>query len=203
LLPLSIYLLFYKRNKGLKPRVIFFYCLYSFLNDILIFWASNVKNDALLYKLLSSFTVIEYGLFSYFLYLIIENQKFKRFIVFISVGFILISIIAFIHYKNARFDSISASIEAIIIITFSIYYLYEQIDKPQISFIYLSYTFWFTFSFLIYLSGTFFLFIQSSDLPDQTRNSFWIINLICNLLKNVLFAVGFSIPKSKEKESFS
>jgi len=195
LLPLSIFLIFSKRNKNIQARVIFFYCLSSLISDFLI----NSSSDRSIFLILSVYTVVEYSFFSAFLYTVLENSKIKKTLIAISIIFIISCIFIFFNFRNTRFDSLPASLEAIVIITFTIYYLYEQNNKPQITFIYLSYTFWIIFAFLIYLSGTFFLFIKSSNLPDETRNSFWSINLVCNVLKNILFAVAFFMRKNNSK----
>jgi hypothetical protein len=177
----------------------FLYCLLSLINDQFLFRFTTYR---LIFISLSSFTVIEYLFFSLFLYYIIKNAQFKKLILYSAIPFIILCIITFLYDKNNRFDSISASVEAILIIIFCIFYLYEQINKPEISFIYLSYTFWFTIGFLIYLSGTFFLFIQSPSFSDQTRDNFWAINLFCNILKNILFAIGFYIEKPKTQPNY-
>jgi hypothetical protein len=199
LLPLFTFLFFIKRNKNFQTRVIFFYCLYAFFNDLLLQFAPTT---ALISILLSVFTVVEFTFFSIVLYTLIVNSAIKKAIVLISFLFIISCIFIYFTSSNSPFDAIAASLEAVIIITFTIYYLYEQNNKPEITFIYLSYTFWITFAFLIYLSGTFFLFIQSSSLPEETISNFWGINLVCNILKNILFAVAFSMQKTDSKANY-
>jgi hypothetical protein len=63
-------------------------------------------------------------------------------------------------------------------------------------FIYQDPNFWFVVGFMVYLSGTLFLFIQANNLEKEVRNNFWKINLFANITKNILFAIAFSVKKS-------
>ena len=172
------------------------YCFYSLLNDL---WISNIKSNESLSVFLSAFTILEYSFFSIFIYSLLESTAAKKAILVISMLFVLSSIFIYFNNQNTPFDAIPASIEAVILISFTIYLLFEQNNKPEISLIYLSYTFWITFGFLIYLSGTFFLFVQYSNLPEETQDTVWSINLVCNILKNILFAIAFSMRKEDSK----
>ena len=158
-----------------------------------------MKSNESLSVILSAFTILEYSFFSIFIYSLVESAGARKAIIVISIAFIASSIFIFFNYQNTTFDAITASLEAVVLISFTIYLLYEQNNKPEISLIYLSYTFWITFAFLIYLSGTFFLFVQYSNLPEETQETFWSINLVCNILKNILFSVAFSMRKIDSK----
>lgn len=70
-------------------------------------------------------------------------------------------------------------------------------NKPQVIFIYQEPNFWFVVAFIIYFSGTLFLFIQAKNLTMEVRDNFWKINLFSNIIKNILFAIAFSTKKSK------
>jgi hypothetical protein len=69
-------------------------------------------------------------------------------------------------------------------------------NSPDISFIYSSKKFWIVTAFLVYLSGTLFLFIYTSGLSKAEQAYYWPINLIFNTLKNILIALAFSLPIS-------
>jgi len=71
-------------------------------------------------------------------------------------------------------------------------------NKPQVIFIYQEPPFWFVVGFIIYFSGTLFLFIQASNLDRDSREDFWIINYFLNITKNILFAIAFSTEKNKK-----
>jgi hypothetical protein len=94
-----------------------------------------------------------------------------------------------------------ASIESLLIVAFSIFYLFDQMNKPQVIFIYQEPNFWFVVGFIIYFSGTLFLFIQASNLTKEVRDNFWKINLFSTIIKNILFAIAFSTKKSKNLQT--
>lgn len=114
-----------------------------------------------------------------------------------SAFFFAFAIYYFFTDKNNTFDSLPASIESILIVAYSIFYLFDQMNKPQVIFIYQEPNFWFVVAFIIYFSGTLFLFIQAKNLTMEVRDNFWKINLFSNIIKNILFAIAFSTKKSK------
>ena len=125
----------------------------------------------------------------------------KVFRIILLVGSVLFYVFAVIYYLSVEdnsFDSLTASIEAILIVTYSIFYLFDQMNKPQVIFIYQEPNFWFVVAFIIYFSGTLFLFIQASNLDREIRDNFWKINLFLNITKNILFAIAFSTKKSNK-----
>jgi hypothetical protein len=131
------------------------------------------------------------------LYSVIDNRIFRAIILASSVVFYVFVIYYFLTTKNNTFDSLPASLEAILIVAFSIFYLFDQMNKPQVIFIYQEPNFWFVVAFILYFSGTLFLFIQASNLSKEVRDNFWKINLFLMIIKNILFAIAFSTRKSK------
>jgi hypothetical protein len=186
--------------KSLALRVIFIYIIYSFINDVIIFLLTGQKISISIP--LSLFTVIEYSLFSLYFYSLTDSRNFRRFVRFISVPFYAFALLNFFFLgRSKQFDSMPASFEAFLIIIYSIYYFYEQLNKPQVAFIYSTFHFWISIGIFIYIAGTFFLFVQYSILSDNERNNFWIINLISNILKNILFSISFIIPSKPSNNS--
>jgi len=53
---------------------------------------------------------------------------------------------------------------------------------------------------LIYASGTVFLYAFAMDLPEEERKIYWNINLICTVLKNLLFTVAILINAKHQKK---
>ena len=196
-MPLLVFFLFYKRNRSLWVKVLFLYVIFSFLIDTLLLRLDTVSHRTVIYNVLSVFTLIEYSVFSYVLYSIIDNRIFRAIILVSSGIFFVFAIFYFLTVKNNTFDSLPASIESILIVAFSIFYLFDQMSKPQVIFIYQEPNFWFVVGFIIYFSGTLFLFIQASNLTKEVRDNFWKINLFSNIIKNILFAIAFSTKKSK------
>ena len=186
------------REKTTIPlKVILFYIVYSFINDIAL--KAVFRNEQLVEVLLRIFTVVEYSLFSLFFYLVVKSAIIKK--VIIGLSFVFFAITFYNYYNNPRasFDSIPVSVESILIIIYCLYYFYERISEPQVTFIYSSYHFWVIIGILIYLSGAFFLFTQADNLSNQDKSNYWIIVYMTNILKNIFFSVAFYIKKNPTK----
>jgi len=150
------------------------------------------------YIALSIFTIIEYFLFSLFLYLIIKKKIIRIIILICLPVFLAISIISFYANRDTGFDSLSTTVESIFIISFCIFFLFQELNNPEIPFIYQNPNFWFVFGMLGYLAGNFFLFLQYANISTDVRDGFWMINLLFNTLKNLLFAIAIYLPKTKK-----
>src|SRR5690606_7537286 len=97
----------------------------------------------------------------------------------ISPLFIIFSIFQFLNSTSYYIDSLSITIENLIIICFTIFYFYEQLVLPQQNFIYSSFRFWIILGILIYSTGTFFFFLQSDKLADDQWKDWSLINYFC------------------------
>lgn len=205
-LPLLVYFILFKRIRDKSVRVILFYIIYSILNELLLKYLRVFDIIEHYPKLeiiiLSVFTLFEFLFFSLYFYLSFKSNKKKSIIKLSTIVFTIIVITNL--YLNIRdsnketFDSIPISISAITLIIYSIFYLFDKMQNPEIGFIYSTSNFWIVVGIMIYFSGTFFLFLQYSTLSNQEQESFWIINLICIILKNIFFAIAFYLPKEKE-----
>jgi hypothetical protein len=177
---------------------LFYVLLYSlvadlFLNEIIY---SLSKNEFLGLRL---FTFVEYSLISLFLYSIITSKKFKKAIVILSVLFFAFSIYDMLQSRSITFDSIPTGIECILILSYSIFYLFEKINNPNTLFLYATSEFWIITAFIIYFSGTFFLFIYSQSYyqnPDF-QVTYSIVVGSFTILKNLMLSIAFIIKPSK------
>lgn len=203
LLPLMVFIIFSRWNIMLQSGVILLYISYSLLNDVfVVFFADNFNSEFGTFLFNSLFTIIEHVLISFFFFTIVNGKKFKLIIKLFSALFVSLAIIILIFSFNSsasfRFDTLASSISSFTLLSYSIIFFYEKIQNPEITFIYATFEFWVVVGIMIYFSGTFFLFINVDNLSDQELNKFWIINLVCNIFKNLLFAVGALNLRSKE-----
>jgi hypothetical protein len=196
-LPIIAFILFNKRNRVGGYWVIFLYSILSFLTDTSLHfpWIQAHK-----FYILSGFTVAEYSLFAYFLFESLIEKKFRILLVICSVLFYTIALFTIIAKNSESFDSLSASLEASLLILYSILYLYEQIKDPAVLFVYHSKKFWIVIAFLLYFSSTLFLFIYAVTLTSQQHKNYWGINNIFDIIKNLLFVVSFAMKKNKQTE---
>jgi len=180
--------------------VVFLYCIASFITDNA--YTHRTTRDYSFY-IFSIFTIIEYTLFSLFIYLSLKEKIFKTILLACSGIFYSISIYNLVTEKAGAesFDSISASLEASLIIGYCIFYFYEQIKDPTVIYVYQSKRFWVILAFLIYLSATLFLFIYAATFTKQEHKNYWGINNISDIIKNVLFSISL-IMKKEKKETY-
>ncbi len=191
LLLIIFYLILSKRNNDKKYWVIFIYVILSFAADILLLRLKVYRT-----YFYGFFTLVEYTIFSYFIYLSYKRKLFKRLLIWFYPVFCVILVYSILHkyITNYNFDYLSSSLEAILIIIYSIVFFYEQLQNPEVYFFYTSKSFWIIIAILIYMSATLFLFISTSILlsdSPQTK-TLWFINNAANIIKNILFAIAFS-----------
>ena len=153
--------------------------------------------------LYASFTLLEYSLLTLFLYRSIRNPRLNYVFIIGSVAFLAVVFNTFLHGKTHtdNFDSLSASAEAILIIIYSILFLYGQIKDPSVLFVYNTKKFWVVAAVFIYFSATLFLFLYAGTFTKQEHKSFWYINNIFDLVKNILFCIAFAMKKSDSNKN--
>ncbi|HEY4064603.1 MAG TPA: hypothetical protein VGM30_22010 [Puia sp.] len=188
------FFLFYQRNKTEGFWVIFLYCILSAVADTAHHHIPKVYS----FYIFSSFTIIEYTLFALFLYLSFKGKIFKYILLFCSVLFYVIAAFNLIAKRSETFDSLPVSLEASLLILYSIFFLYEQITDPAIFYVYYSKKFWIVIALLIYFSSTLFLFIYAASFTRQEHKTYWTINSLFDIIKNLLFAVSFAMKKNKQ-----
>ncbi len=104
-----------------------------------------------------------------------------------------------LNTRQDPFDSLSASVEALLIISYCILLLYEQITDPTIIFVYNTKKFWTIIDFFLYFSSTLFLFLYAATFTKQERSNYWSINNFFEMLKNILFSISFILKKSDKQ----
>jgi hypothetical protein len=129
--------------------------------------------------------------FSIYFSIILKNKWLKIFV----VGAFITFIVAFLQHWNApskKFDSIPASIGAIICILLSLIYLYQAASNPQKNIaIFSTSSFWFSMGILIYMAGNLFMFITFNEF--ERSEAIKLANIIfplMNILKNIFFSIG-------------
>lgn len=201
LLPLFLFILLGKKAFEKKVFIILLYSSLSFATDVTIKLFENfqILSSKTYLFIVSIFTIIEFTCFSLFF-----NELFKKSIL---SNIIKTSILLYIpisvylltsenHLVNTL-DTIPVITQAIFFILLSLYYFFNQIKKPVNLFIYDTFEFWIVASILLYFSGTFFIYLFSSNLSNNELNKYWFINYIFNLLKNILFGLAFYLNIKK------
>lgn len=176
--------------------VIFFYCVYVALNDLVLLRLIPTNYDKYSF---SAFTLIEYLSFTAYMWLINRNSIIRRLLV---ASFLLFTVFIITYFINVEFnmiDSIPIGVESILVILFSIYFLYQEINQATTVFLYNKPKFWIIAGFLIYLSGSFFIFLYANQVPKDELNSLWSIINVLNLLKNLFFCLAIRLHVRQAK----
>jgi hypothetical protein len=204
-----VFFLLFKRNNNEKTlKVVFYYILYCAVNEFtgLYLHEIGIEITPILFGI---FTVVEFTFFSLFYYYALPTILIKKtvpkiwgiFLVFACVDFVLID-------KMDTYGSFAVGVEYICIILMCIYYLLAQLKGVNNLSVYSTSNFWVIITFLIYTSGTFFLYIMADKmLSNRTfRIQYIFINSSFNILKNVLLALAMlmkhtptNIQKQKNK----
>lgn len=196
ILPIIFYLIFLKRNRGEGVWVIFLYCLVSVIIENISFF---LKDRLGTFYIFLSLTILEYTLFAFFFYASFKGKKLRYIPIIGTVLFYLIAIFNLTSKKVESFDSLSASVEAILIIIYCILFLYEHIKDSSVIYIYSIKKFWIVIAFFIYFSSTLFLFIYAATFTTQEHKNYWAINNFFEILKNILFSISFVMRKDTKK----
>lgn len=194
-----VFFLLFKRNNSEKTlRVIFFYILYCILNEALGYYLHKIHSENT-FILFALFTVAEFSIFCLFYYYVISTPLIKKAIFPIWICFFIYALIDYFLINNMNgFDSITSGIESILIILMCIYYLVVQIKGSNNLLVYSTTSFWIIITFLIYLCGTFFLYIMAANMINDRafRIQYSIINSAFNILKNILLSVAMLMNRS-------
>lgn len=196
-LPLILFFLFFSRSKSnVSLWIIILYTLIS----ITIFQASAFLPYNLTHFLVSFNTLAEYLLFALILYFNIRNEKIRKLLILISILYFLFSIYYALTVKIKTIDTIPIGIETIIILCFAFYFLYERMNEPAIDFIYTDFRFWIMLGMIIYLAGSFFIYIFSDQVDRNLFNKYLSLTYVFYALKNILFALGIYMYTRKEPQ---
>lgn len=189
------YLLFKLKSKQKSLRVILFYILYCIINEGLNYYLQSIQSEKTIY-LFYTFTIVEYSFFCYFIYLSIPKSIIKKAVPFLWIGFVSFELLVITFKKDPfGFDSITSGIECIILLFLCISYLFTQLRGSNSLKIYFTFDFWVVITFLIYFSGTFFLYIlaQSMGRDIAFQKQYFIINISFNILKNILLCIAMTM----------
>ena len=179
------------------------YIIYSFLTDITSKGLDilEISRENINPYLNSLFTIIEFTAFALFFGYTLGNSTVKsiiKIVVFAFPIFAIINLILLLN-NNSQFDTFPVVFQAICIMTLCVVYFFDQIREPKTLFIYTTFEFWAVTGILIYLSGTFFIYMFTYSMTDEELDRYWFINYIFNIIKNLFLALAFYVKTRKSK----
>lgn len=146
-----------------------------------------------------TYTLVEYGTFTYLLYINIESKRARVMIIITSFFFV-----GFVYFFNFvyhnRLDSIPIGTETLLLLIIGIYFFYEQFKNPQLLYVYGHYCFWITMGILVYLCGSFFIFLRGDSITAAEKDQFWFLTYVFEIVKNICFGVAIVVLSRKPNQ---
>ncbi|GAB3708290.1 hypothetical protein GCM10027592_43250 [Spirosoma flavus] len=192
LLPILVGLCYSKRlTLAMKWVVIFFFTL--FIKDcIALVYSLNIKSNLYLYNLQSFF---EIGIVA-----VIYALNLPKRALFILIASVLTLIINTFFYSSQELSAGNLSIARLFILVIVLIYLSHVLNEAVIQNIMRHNLFWISAGFLIYATGTFFVFLSGKYLfdkntSDETFNFYWGLQEIIYIIFCLLAAYGLWLSK--------
>ena len=171
--------------------------LQSFLTSRKLIW-DHIKDF-----FFSFYTFTELLFFSLIYWINIKTRSFKILAIIISILFVLFQVIYFFTVKNDQIDNIPVGLETLIMYIYIFCFFYSRFKNIDDQYIYNHYGFWISVGIMLYLGGSFFLFILGNHISDEQIKSYWFLTYIIETVKNILFSVAIVVyAKHRSKEKF-
>ena len=192
-------MIYFTKSKKSYFSLIAFYSFYCIFSDLVLSKLSLKYLESELYSF-RLFTIIEYSIITFFIFQLIESDLFKRLIKIGSIIFIIVSILDIYTSSFTSFDSLPSGIESILVLSYCLFFVYEKMTSTDFSF---NGTIWITIGFILFFSGTFFLFILSQN---NFKDSSFILTYgyivaIFNIIKNLFITIGIFSESNNSKRT--
>ena len=149
------------------------------------------------------YTIVEFSFFCLIIYQQLKAKKQKLITLLLYFVFLVLQVIHYFNFKRTRLDSIPIGIETILIFIFITFYVHEQLKDEKQFFSTTNYFFLIIIGLLIYLGGSFFIYLLANNLDYNELKTYWPITYIVELIKNILFSIAiykFSVELNKKKK---
>ncbi|WP_143157309.1 hypothetical protein [Cnuella takakiae] len=138
-------------------------------------------------------TFFEYALFSLFFYQTLGSARARRIILLFSALFLAFLSVHISMVRMERIDSIPIGVETLLILFYACYFLFEQLNDQTVLFVYSKYQFWVTIGCMLYLSGSFFVYIFANQIPRTELLKYWFVIDIFLVVKNLCFTLALML----------
>jgi hypothetical protein len=193
IIPLLYFLVYRKQDIGtLKPILpfiilTFIASIYEFFGTLTFGW--NVSNWFIIYNILSFLAI------NYFYHKLIQT-KFQVLNNLFLLAFILLCYILFVNYQIKDFLIISTYFKGFItlfVLLFSVLWFIKIFQEVYVDNLLKNSIFYFVSGFILYYCGTLFLFLLSNyilKVDTGSLHSYWMVNVILNLILRILLLIG-------------
>ena len=202
-----LFALFYKKVRTEKAIVVL--CIYSiFFFVLLITWDEIIALDTaqgVFYGriFIQSYTFLEYTFFVFLIWQNIINKRFKLIVLLASLSFITTGIVYSVNSSFRSLDSVTIGIETLLILSYVLYAFYEKMKSQKGEFLFSMYFFWIGLGILIYLCGSFFIYILANNISKEEADKYWFLTYIFEIIKNIFFAISIFVCSRQPKDKSS
>jgi hypothetical protein len=176
-------------------KYLFAYIFYSIISDLIFSKLSIKYLESEIYSF-RLYTIVEYTLLTLAIKEHIKSQMILKFIYTFSFLFYCLAFFDSILGKISQFDSLPAGFESILLLVYSLFFIYEKVINNTLNFN--GFT-WVVIGLIIAFSGTFFLFILTQK---NFENQVFIITYgyivaIFNIIKFTFLSIGIYTENKK------
>jgi hypothetical protein len=180
-------------------RIIFIFIFNSVVFEFISRMMSNYKIPNL--YLFHLYVLLEFLFISWFYYELFKKYISPKIIPVIYIFFVIFSLIdTFVWHNPFTFNSYAKTLECIIIVSYTVFYLYKTFDEFQDEDPSDTPIFWINAGFLFYFSGCLFLFTFSNFILTQGKPMgmvVWAIHAFFIIIMYSLISIG--LWKSKKQ----
>lgn len=202
-----IFFLFLKKEIRARIEVVVI-IVYSLTFFLLIKFQDILLNHKDLWNRVKDFffplyTFTELLFFSIIYWINIKTKAFRILSITISTLFVISQIIYYNNVNSERIDSIPVGLETLIMYIYIFYFFYNRFKNIDNQYIYNNYCFWVSIGIMIYLGGSFFLFILGNHISQEQNDKYWYFTFIVEIAKNILFAISLLVFAKQPNNTIS
>lgn len=130
----------------------------------------------------------------YYFFRKLFGEKHKAIINKFLIAFLLAAVallVIWLYTGKSQTDSLLTVIQTIFVYTTAFLWFKEIFSEMKLASLWHSPAFYFVSGFIMYFSGTFFLFVMTDIVfTEDEMNRYWILNVILSLLLNTILTIG-------------
>lgn len=200
IIPIPLFIGIQKRRILIKElKIIFFFICNSVVFEVISkVMAMNKIPNLYLFHL---YVLIEFLFISWFYQELFKRYIPQKIIPFIYLFFVIFSLIdTFVWHNPFTFNSYAKTLECVIIVSYTVFYLYKTFNEFQDQDPSDTPVFWINAGFLFYFSGCLFLFTFSNFILTQGKPMgmvVWAVHAFFIIVMYSLISVGLWKSKSQ------
>lgn len=197
LLPVFLYLFSTRKfvDRGIQA-IIFLLCL-GFVTDA--YGLHLIKNGQANFLFYNVFNLVETTALLYYFFLLIKFRQAKFYFLITFIVFFIVWSFQFYHTGNSTFNDSAVTLEYSLVICLGILFFYRQINSMDTQVPYQTAHFWIVSAYLLYIAGTFFLFLLINDMTPQEQAEYYVLNYVFLLVKTLMLSVAMLMKPRPEK----